>query len=301
MPVFISYSHADKQKVDKIAAHLVKNRASVWVDTWELNVGDSILNKVQEAVESSGALLIMLSKASVESEWCKKELTAGLMRELSEKRVVVLPVLIEDCDIPLFLRDKMYADFRTDFNFGLQSVLDGIAKVINADQGRILEEDGYSDWSVDWGYHDDLFHTRFTIVHCAQSTPLTFITEVRVFCNEIATRRYKQYESAGLDWIGRNIIAEMLFDTGEQKDIRLILDSQLPQEKEITNFDPKTNMNFQIHISSRKMGEDNGKDQLIDISDYLKGIRHYIRSVSRKPSEEESQKMIKIMSNPINA
>jgi hypothetical protein len=180
-------------------------------------------------------------------------------------------------------------------------VLDGIAKVINADQGRILEDDGYSDWAVDWGYHNDLFHTRFTIVHCAQSAPLTFITEVNVFCNEIATRRYKQYEAAGLDWIGRNIIAEMLFNIGEQKDIRLILDSQLPQEKEITNIDPKTGMNFEIHISSRKMGEDNGKDQLIHISDYLKGIRHYIRSVSRKPSAEESQKMMQIMSRPINA
>jgi hypothetical protein len=301
MPVFISYSHSDKKKVEKIAAHLVKNRASVWVDTWELNVGDSILNKVQEAVETSGALLIMLSKASVESEWCKKELNAGLMRELSEKRVVVLPVVIEDCEIPLFLRDKMYADFRMDFDFGLQAVLDGIAKVINADQGRILEEDGYSDWAVDWGYHDELFYTRFTIVHCAESAPLTFITEVRVFCNEIATRRYKQYEDAGLDWIGRNMIAEMLFDIGERKDIRLILDSQLPQEEKISYLDPKTDLGFNIHISSRKMGEDNGKDQLINISDYLKGIRHYIRSVSRKLTVDENQKMMLILSKPINA
>ncbi|MUG31053.1 toll/interleukin-1 receptor domain-containing protein [Aeromonas salmonicida] len=301
MPVFISYSHSDKKKVDEIAAHLVKNRANVWVDTWELNVGDSILNRVQEAVESSGALLIMLSKASVKSEWCKKELTAGLMRELSEKRVVVLPVLIEDCEIPLFLRDKMYADFRTDFNFGLQAVLDGIAKVINSDQGRILDEDGYSDWAVDWGYHNDLFHMRFTIVHCAKSAPLTFITEVRVLCNEVGTRRYKEYESAGLDWIGRNVFAEMLFDIGEKEDIRLILNSQLPQEQKITSIDKKTDMVFEIHISSRKMGDDNGKDQLIDISEYLKGIRHYIRSVSRQPTSVESQKMIQIMSKPINA
>ena len=142
MPVFISYSHADKEKVDTIAANLVKHRANVWVDTWELNVGDSILNNVQEAIEKSGALLIMLSKSSVQSEWCKKELTAGLMRELAESKVITLPVLLEDCEIPLFLRDKMYADFRKDFNFGLQAVLDGISKVINSDQGRIEEVDG---------------------------------------------------------------------------------------------------------------------------------------------------------------
>jgi len=41
------------------------------------------------------------------------------MRELDEKRVVVLPVIVEECDIPLFLREKMYADLRTNFNTGL--------------------------------------------------------------------------------------------------------------------------------------------------------------------------------------
>ena len=72
MPVFISYSQADKLIVNKLAAHLVKQNASVWVDFWELSVGDSILNKVQEAIQKSSALLVILSKTSVESEWCTK-------------------------------------------------------------------------------------------------------------------------------------------------------------------------------------------------------------------------------------
>ena len=66
---------------------------------------------MQQAIQDSSALLVVLSKASVASEWCRKELNAGLMRELDEKRVVVLPLLVDDCEIPLFLREKMYADF----------------------------------------------------------------------------------------------------------------------------------------------------------------------------------------------
>ena len=58
MPVFISYSHNDAEIVNTMAAHLVKNNANVWVDTWELNVGDSILSKIQDAIEDSSALLI---------------------------------------------------------------------------------------------------------------------------------------------------------------------------------------------------------------------------------------------------
>ncbi len=301
MTVFISYSHNDKQKIEEIAQYLIMNKAHVWIDRWELNVGDSILNRVEEKIEESGALLIMLSKSSVKSEWCKKELTAGLMRELHEKRVVVLPVLLEDCKIPLFLRDKMYADFRTDFNSGLQDILDGIAKVINADQGRSSEDNEHYDWSIDWGYHDDIFSIRFTIAHCVKNLPLTFLTEIRIICDKMATQRYKQYEDAGLDWMGRDIIASTLFYIGKQKDIRIHLESQLSKEIELSMVDPKTGMQHCIHISSRKLGEDNGKDQLLDISDYLKMIEKHIQNISRNLTEEEEEKMKRIMSSQFNA
>ncbi len=152
MPIFISYSHKDKEFVNKFAAHLIKNNARVWIDTWELNVGDSIVSKVQKAIQESSALLVVLSKSSVDSEWCKKEFTAGLMRELEEKKVIVLPVLIEDCNIPIFLRDKLYADFRNNFDEGLHSVLDSVAKVINPNRGRIEENNYHVDLAIDWFY-----------------------------------------------------------------------------------------------------------------------------------------------------
>jgi hypothetical protein len=48
---------------------LVRSNVHVWLDRWELSVGDSIVEKVQEAVDGASALLVILSKASVESEW----------------------------------------------------------------------------------------------------------------------------------------------------------------------------------------------------------------------------------------
>jgi hypothetical protein len=239
MPVFISYSHADELIVNKLAAHLVKQNANVWVDTWELSVGDSILNKVQEAIQESSALLVIVSKASVESEWCKKELSAGLMRELDEKRVVVLPVLVEDCEIPLFLREKMYADLRTNFERGLRNIVESISKVTNAYQGRLEKDEGHSDWAEDWGFIDERFFIRFTIVNSPKSLPMTLLTQVSVYCNEVATNRYRQYKAAGLDWIGRAVIAETLFDFGERENYRLILDSTFVQEFKAKILDPK--------------------------------------------------------------
>jgi hypothetical protein len=45
------------------------------------------------------------------------------MEELSGKGVAVLPVLIEDCELPQLLKDRVYADFRRDFNAGLRKLL----------------------------------------------------------------------------------------------------------------------------------------------------------------------------------
>ena len=85
MPVFISYSHQDNDFATQLAAQLVKQKAKVWIDKWELHVGDSLVDRIQEAIQGASALIVVLSRASINSEWCKKELSSGLLRELEER------------------------------------------------------------------------------------------------------------------------------------------------------------------------------------------------------------------------
>jgi len=59
MPVFISHSHQDKDFVDKLATHLIKANAHVWVDRWEIKVGESILNRVQNVIDGETALRML--------------------------------------------------------------------------------------------------------------------------------------------------------------------------------------------------------------------------------------------------
>jgi TIR domain len=291
MPVFISYSHSDASFVNKLAAHLVKRNAHVWVDSWELNVGDSILGRVQQAIQDSSALLVVLSKTSVASEWCKKELSAGLMRELDEKRVVVLPVLLEDCEIPIFLREKMYADFRKSFDVGLKALAEAVARVTNIDQGRIKSGTGNTDWAEDWGYDGETFRMTYTLIETSAGWPFSLLTEVILRCNEVVTRRYQEYVKAGLDWLGRMVLTEALIDLAEADDIRLILDDQFPKLFEGRIQDSKRNAVYEITIKCRRMGEDNGKDQLVNVTNYLRQIRDFSRQASRKPTREELERM----------
>jgi TIR domain len=118
MAIFMSYSHEDADFVDQLAGHLVANNASVWVDRWELHVGDSLRERVEAAMEQASAVVFVLSPASVASEWCKRELSAGLVRELEEHRVMMLwlwsrivryPCFSVTSCMPIFERTLMLA------------------------------------------------------------------------------------------------------------------------------------------------------------------------------------------------
>jgi TIR domain len=297
MPIFISYSHADRVFVNKLAASLVKHNAHVWIDSWELNVGDSIVSRVQEAIKDSSALLVVLSKASVASEWCKKELNAGLMRELDEKRVLVLPVLVDDCEIPVFLREKLYADFRGKFDVGLKALVEAVSKVTSLDQGRIKSVKGNIDWSETWGDDGEFFRMEYTLIETLPDCPFTLLTEVSLKCNEEATHRYNEYAKAGFDWLGRTIITEALAELAGKETIDILLTDHHPVVAKYRLVDNRSATGYDIVVRCRRMGEDNGKDQLVHVTNYLHRIKEYIRQRVRKLSPEEAERAIKIASS----
>jgi hypothetical protein len=295
MPIFISYSHEDAAFVNKLAPQLVKRNAHVWIDSWELNVGDSILGRVQEAIQDSSALLVVLSRASVASQWCKKELNAGLMRELDEKRVLVLPILVEDCEIPMFLREKMYADFRRNFDVGLKALVEAVAKVTSLDQGRIQSGKGAVDWAEDWSFGDDgLLSLTYTLVESSPDWAYSFLTEITAKCNGEATRRYVDYAKHGMDWVGRMVIAEILSDFANSHELRLLLEDQFPKVAKYLIRDSGSEAEYDVIVRCRRIGEDNGKDQLINAGNYLLRIREQVRKIARKLTPEEKERIKEI-------
>lgn len=125
--VFLSHSSADKPFVRKLASDLDQCGIDVWFDEWELGVGDSLHERIAAGMDKSSWLAVVLSINSTRSNWVKKELNAALATELERKKVFVLPILLNECKIPVFLKDKLYADFRSDYShgfFALMQVID---------------------------------------------------------------------------------------------------------------------------------------------------------------------------------
>ena len=109
--IFLSHSHADKPFARKLATSLRKAGHGVWIDEAEINIGDSLVEKIREGIDQVDYVAAILSKASIDSPWVTRELDIASNREIEEGRVVVLPLLVEKVDLPGFLKGKFYGDF----------------------------------------------------------------------------------------------------------------------------------------------------------------------------------------------
>lgn len=109
--IFVSYSSKDKGFAVRLSGDLESFGVRVWIDQGELQIGDSLLERISEAISSVDYLAVILSPASVKSPWVQKEVEIAMNQEIKGRRVKVLPLLTKQCELPSFLETKVYADF----------------------------------------------------------------------------------------------------------------------------------------------------------------------------------------------
>jgi len=115
--VFVSYSSADRKFARRLAANLQGRGARIWFDEGQIDVGDSLIEKLRDGIDRMEFLLVVLSPDSVRSEWVRREVDVAMTQEIEGKRIKVLPVLYRQCDLPGFLKGKRYADFTDSLRF----------------------------------------------------------------------------------------------------------------------------------------------------------------------------------------
>jgi hypothetical protein len=91
---------------------------TVWIDEAEINIGDSLIEKIRDGLDQVDFVAAILSSASIASPWVTRELDIASNREIEENRVVVLPLLLEPVELPGFLKGKFYGDFTDDACYG---------------------------------------------------------------------------------------------------------------------------------------------------------------------------------------
>lgn len=124
--VFIAHASEDKEKARSIAQDLSKKGYSVWFDEWEIKVGESIVDKINQGIKKTAFMIVLLSKVSINKPWVNVEMNAGFVKELQMKKVYILPALIEWCEIPPLFSDKKYANFTESYSNGLSEIIQAL-------------------------------------------------------------------------------------------------------------------------------------------------------------------------------
>jgi hypothetical protein len=106
--VFLSYSWADKPLARELAEGLTAHGCRVWIDEGELRVGDSLVQSISEALDQVDFVVALVSAASVQSDWCRKEISLAMTGELKRQGVTVMPLRVGDVEMPPTLKDKVH-------------------------------------------------------------------------------------------------------------------------------------------------------------------------------------------------
>lgn len=127
--IFISYSSKDSNFVERLSNDLIELGFDVWLDKWKIKVGDDIFEKIQYGIRNSDYVILVLSSNSIKSGWVDKEWKIVYWNEITTRQVKLLPILLEYCEIPEYLKFKKYANFTKGYEEAFKELTESIKPI----------------------------------------------------------------------------------------------------------------------------------------------------------------------------
>lgn len=114
--VFLCHNSADKPAVKRLGEGLKARGLLPWLDEWELPPGQAWQELLERQIQRIGSAAVCIGPAGI-SPWHQQEMR-GFISEFVDRRVPVIPVLLPGApakpELPLFLRQFTWVDFRRD-------------------------------------------------------------------------------------------------------------------------------------------------------------------------------------------
>jgi uncharacterized protein YjbI with pentapeptide repeats len=92
---FISYSWSDSDFAEKLRNRLMDEGINVWLDRHDMVAGP-IQPQVWKAIQVHQVVILVMSSASIKSDWVENELDMGRQKEKDEGRAVLCPIALDD-------------------------------------------------------------------------------------------------------------------------------------------------------------------------------------------------------------
>jgi hypothetical protein len=112
--IFISYSHKNTDEVLAIVDELQSLRPSlrIFLDRRELNTGMAWQQELYEALDDCDKVVAIYSPTYLTSKVCKEEFNIALFRHRDSDEGILMPVLLQDADLPTYMKLIQFIDFR---------------------------------------------------------------------------------------------------------------------------------------------------------------------------------------------
>lgn len=103
LKVFLCHARDDKLKTRELYRYLRKRGIQPWLDAEDLVGGQDWRVEIPKAIKASDAIIICLSKNSINKEgFVQAEITFALEKalEVPQGRIFIIPARFEDCEVP---------------------------------------------------------------------------------------------------------------------------------------------------------------------------------------------------------
>lgn len=124
--IFVSHRSEDANAAHQLAVDMQARGHEVWIDEWDINVGDSIVEKIGSGLEATEFLVLCYSGSGVHSPWMGREWMSTLARKLNGANVKILPVRFAGGEPPALLSDIKYIDLSMDWTTGIDQLCAGL-------------------------------------------------------------------------------------------------------------------------------------------------------------------------------
>lgn len=117
--IFLSHASKDKHQVRNLSKRLREDGFDPWLDEERILPGQDWDLEIEKALRASNAILLCFSELSVAKEGYIQREYKRAMRYLEEKpegTIFVIPVRLDDCELPYFIREIQWVDYPADYD-----------------------------------------------------------------------------------------------------------------------------------------------------------------------------------------
>lgn len=116
--LFLSHNSVDKPWVLRLKNALEERGLTVWLDRDEIRPGDLFVGALEQGLLESRAVALVASPESLRSGWVREEYSRALgLSHDADDAVQLIPVLLREVELPGFLANRNWVDFRDASSF----------------------------------------------------------------------------------------------------------------------------------------------------------------------------------------